>query len=234
MPDYKLDLTIDPADLKYIKAAQLKITIAKPIGTSSPNVTWLVFDPFEGNTVEWKEEYSMYASTTPISTGGAVISKMSETSFPANDAAYYSFANNLFSSPHTGPGAPATGSYKVKNNVPNTLYPALTFGLQQKASISSKGINPSPINAALVPANLSATFTPFTTVYIWLQASFTSGTVITEVNGDAAIVKFGGSVTQKTLKYNPANGIFVPHADGKLLNYAEDSDVKLLKRSGVY
>ena len=241
MPKYTLDLTIDAKSLEIFKAAQLKITIAKPVGTSSPNVTWLVFDPFEGNKVEWEEQYGIYASPNKVIQNGAVISRLSETDFPANDAAYYSFNSTAtFSGPFTDSGAPVTGSYKVVNNMPNTQYPALTFGLEQKASINGNGINPSPLNAAVVPDALSATFTPLTTVYVWLQAQFISGTVITEVNGNAAVVTFGGSVTYKSLKYNPATGTFIPSSPANNLaakepsNYSDDPDVKLLKRAGVY
>ena len=235
MPEYTLDLAIDTDSLNIIKAAQLKITVAKPVSGSNPNVTWLVFDPFEGNKIQWEENYGIYASPTPIAQNGAVISRLSETPFPANDAAYYSLTSNAtFTGPFTGQGAPGIGSYKVDNNMPNTSYPALTFGLQQKASINGRGINPSPLNAAVVPANLDATFTPLTTVYVWLQAQFTSGTVITQVNGNAAIVKFGGSVTQQSLAYNPATGTFVPSSRNNLVAHSEDSDVTFLKRAGVY
>ena len=235
MADYTLDLKIDSDSLRTIKAAQLKITIAKPVNALSPDVTWLVFDPFEGNTVEWQELYGIYASPSQIIENGAVISRLSETNFPATDGAYYSFASSAtFMGPFTGSGAPASGSYKVNNNMPFSEYSSLTFGLQQRASINSSSIDASPLNAAVVPAALSATFTPLTTVYVWLQGQFTSGTVITEVNGDAAVVEFGGDVTTQSLTYDPARGTFVPSSQGRLLDYSESSNVKLLKRAGVY
>jgi len=235
MTTYTLDLAIDASSLQILKAAGLNITIAKPVGTSSPNVTWLVFDPFQGNTITWEEQYGIYASPTPVTQNGALITRLSETSFPANDAAYYSFNSSAtFAGPFTGSGAPSTGSYKVVNNMPNTSYPALTFGLEQKASINGGGIASSPLNAAVVPAALSVTFTPLTTVYVWLQANYRSGTVITEVNGDAAIVTFGGPVTKKSLAYNPATGTFVPSSGAALLPYSDESGVTLLKRAGVY
>lgn len=227
MSTYTLNLEIDSQSLNIIKSAQLKVTIAKPVNASKPNVAWLVFDPFEGNTIEWEENYGIYASSTPIIQNGAVISRLSETSFPANDAAYYSLTPNAtFSGPFTGAGAPAIGSYKVNNHMPNTQYPALTFGLQQSAAINSNGIEASPLNAAVVPAALDTTFTPLTTVYVWLQAQFASGTVITEVNGHASIVTFGGTETHKSLAYNPETGTFVDSSGG--------SDVKHLQRAGVH
>lgn len=250
MPNYTLDLTIDPQDLQIIKAAGLNITIAKPVGSASPNVTWLVFDPFQANKIQWEEQFSIYASPQQILQNGAVISRLSETDFPATDAAYYSFTSSAtFSGPFTGSGAPGVGSYQVNNDMPNTQYPALTFGLQQQATINGANINPSPLNAALVPAALSAVFTPLTTVYIWLQASFRSGTVITQISSKSTVVTFGGTVTQKSLKYNPATGTFVPvsastaslnasseslRSGARVVSFIEDLDVKLLKPEGIY
>jgi hypothetical protein len=235
MASYELDLQINASSLQVLKAAGLNITIAKPVGGANPNVTWLVFDPFQGNTVTWDEDYGIYASPTPIVQNGAVITRLSETPFPAQDAAYYSFTSAaLFSGPFTGSGSPGQGSYKVNNNMPSTSYPSLTFGLQQKASINGTGINPSPLNAAVVPAALSATFTPLTTVYVWLQANFQSGTVITEINGNAAIVQFGNGITKQSLAYNPATGMFVPTAGGQLMEYSLASGITAHNRVGIY
>ncbi|UCH98429.1 MAG: hypothetical protein JSV88_16730 [Candidatus Aminicenantes bacterium] len=233
--NYTLDLIIDNDSLRIIRAAQLKLTLAKPVGGGTPNVTWLVFDPFGGNKVEWQEEFGIYASPNQVIQNGAVISRLSEV-FPALDAAYYSFnAAATFEGPFTGSGAPGKGQYKVNNDMPNTSYPVLTFGLEQKASINASGIAPSPINAALVPAAFQVTFTPLTTVFVWLQAEFTSGTVITDINGNATSVTFGGAITSQTLVYDPATGRFVPSgADGKPIPMEKAAHVKLLQRPGVF
>jgi hypothetical protein len=196
------------------------------VNRSNPNVTWLVFDPFPGNTIEWEEDYGIYASATPAKQHGAVINRLSETSFPADDAAYYSLTPNAtFSGPFTGAGAPVTGSYKVNNHMPNTQYPALTFGLQQHATINAKEIKPSPLNAAIVPAAFDAIFTPLTTVYVWLQAQFASGTVITEVNAHASIVTFGGTETHKSLGFNPETGTFVDLSEGSDVTHSQQKGV---------
>lgn len=240
MPTYTLDLIVNPADLQILKAAQLKITIAKPVGTAQPNVTWLAIDPFQGNKIEWDEEYSLYASPQQQLVNGAVISRLSETSFPATDAAYYSFTSNaVFSGPFTGPGSPPRGTYQANNDMPITQYPSLTFGLQQKAAIRGNQIAPSPINAAIVPAGFPVQFTPLTTVYIWLQASFTSGTVITQITGRSTQVTFGGTVQSQTLIYDPASGRFVPAAPqgGALVALAameETPHVQFLMPAGVH
>lgn len=219
MADFSLELLIDAEDLKIIRTAQLKITIAKPVNTGvntlassgTPNVIWLVLDPFEINNVAWTKNYSIYASTQIELTNGTFISKISQTDCPAQDAAYYSFTSAaVFTGPFTGSGAGAPGTYKVNNDLPNMHYRALAFGLQQKASINGNRIDLSPLNAAVVPANFPVNFMPLTELYVWLQTPSTSGTVITAVAGNAAVVTFGSSVTKQVLKYNPARGTFVP------------------------
>ena len=246
MTTYTLELEIDPKSLRIIKAAQLKVTLAKPVNAISehPNVAWVVFDPFQGNTVSWEEEYSIYASATPITQNGAVISRITEAEFPASDATYYTLNHSAtFAGPFTGSDAPGKGSYKVNNAMPSTQYPFLTFGLEQEASINGSGIKPSPLNAAVVPAALSATFTPLTTVYVWLQAQFTSGTVITQVNGHASIVTFGGNIQKHTLAYNPDTGTFIPSSksvpvESLRANYmdfeTQDTGFRHFRRPGVH
>jgi hypothetical protein len=75
--DFKLNPTIEDTDLRTITASGLKVTIAKPVGDGGPNAAWLVFDPFMGNTVEWSEEYGLYASTSHIDQG-AIITSISD------------------------------------------------------------------------------------------------------------------------------------------------------------
>lgn len=67
-----------------------------------------------------------------------------------------------------------------------------------------------PINAAVVLKNRKATFTPITTVYIWLQANLVSRTVVTEITAPTAIATFTGATTEQSLKYNPDTGLFMP------------------------
>lgn len=234
MSDYTLDLTIDDDSLAILRGSQLKITLAKPVSESAPNVTWVVFDPWAANKVEWTEEFGIYAAPETAYQNGATITRLSDK-FTVEDAAYYTFdSSTTFKGPNTGTEAPGIGQYKVYNEMPNTLYPKLTFGLEQKASVNGGKIDPAPINAALVPAALNATFTPLTTVYVWLQAQYTSGTVITSINGDSTAVTFGGSVTTQALVYDPKTGRFIAaSADGKALAKVPDH-VQSQKRIGVF
>ena len=73
MPDYRLQLLIDPSVLPIIRAAGQRITLAKPVNSdSSPNVVWLSIDPFQSTEVQWSEEYGIYASTTAVQQGASI------------------------------------------------------------------------------------------------------------------------------------------------------------------
>lgn len=210
MPDYRLQLQIDPADLAIIRGSGQRITLAKPVSAdSSPNVVWLSIDPFESTDVEWSEEYGIYASTVAV-VQGATISKLSETGIGAQDGANYSFTSAaVFNGPFPGGGVPA-GSYGARNDMPSSNYPLLTFGLTQSALINTVPQSRKPISATPVLATQQAVMTPFSSVYIWLQSQFTSETIITTITGRSAKAVFGDGVTDIGLKYDATIGAFLP------------------------
>jgi hypothetical protein len=223
MANYSLQLLFKPDDLSIVRMAGLELTIAKPISSmintfegmdSSSFMTWLAFDPLQDNLLTWDDCYCIYASTTIPLEKGTVVYCLSQTSFPAQDAAYYSYgASAIFSGPYTGSGAAQPGSYKVINDMPYNLYPALTFGLQQKATVNSRNMPLAPINAAVVPSSYPIIFTPEQTiVYVWLQAGQAAGTVITTLPANGTKVAFGNGTTQQKLQYNPVTGKFVSTA----------------------
>jgi hypothetical protein len=208
MPTYTLDLDITPQDLDVIQRAGQRIVLAKPVGGGKPNVAWVSFDPFQHNEVTWTEEFGMYASTTEKQ-HGASISKMSESPFPAADGTSYTFSSSAnFEGPRTETSV-SKGVYKVENEMPSSRYPSLQFGLLQEAKVNNQNAGLQPLNIASVPAENSATFTPITTVYAWLEADIESGTVITEVTSERAKVQFKGGTTSHTLQYDATKGKFV-------------------------
>lgn len=227
MPKYRLQLIIDPEDLPIIRGAQQRITLAKPVSTESPNVVWLSIDPFQSTEVEWVEEYGIYASTTALKEG-ASITKLSETGVGAVTGSYYTFtAGATFQGPFTGPGVP-DGSYGAQNDMPHSQYPELTFGLTQSALINQKPAERKPISATQVLATQFANMTPFSNVFIWLQSRFASETIITKITGRSVKAKFGGSVTDISLTYNPSLGIFVPTAvQGKALTETDAVELSM-------
>ncbi len=206
--NYELDIIIGDEELPILRAAGLDITIAKPVGPGPPSAIWLTFDPFEANKVQWVENYGIYASNQSNMGHGTVISKISDV-FPATDGTNYTFDSSATFNVAKSGQKPGKGVFAVENQMPYAQYPALTFGLEQKATVQGKNIDPSPINAAIVPANFDVTFQPIVTVFVWLQAKFTQGTVITEVFDNWVPVQFTGSTTKQTLKYEPNAGKFV-------------------------
>ncbi|HEX6292032.1 MAG TPA: hypothetical protein VFZ66_22790 [Herpetosiphonaceae bacterium] len=228
MPTYTLELLIDEDDLRIIKGAQQNIVLAKPTGdNASPNVAWQSFDPFQENSVTWSEEYGLYASNTKI-VNGARIAKMSGVK-SATDKAYYSFRSDAtFYGPNQDGDAPGIGQYRIFNEMPSSQYPALTFGLMQSATINGRLSDSRPLNAQYVPASQQVTFTPLTTVYVWLQSTLTSGTVITEVASKHTEVIFGGSVTTITLRYDSSRGMFVKYVPQERALVVDAPDVRLL------
>ncbi len=216
MPNYNLKLVIDPKDLEIIRASQQRITLAKPVNSeSSPNVVWLSIDPFQAPDVSWTEEYGVYSSTTAIQ-DGASITKLSETTpFPAQDGSYYSFTSGAtFSGPFTGNGV-QRGSYGAQNDMPYSQYPVLTFGLTQSAMVNQKLAERKPISATPVLSTQFSNMTPFTTVFVWLQAQYASETIITRITGKNSRARFGGGINDITLKYDPTLGVFVPATAAK-------------------
>lgn len=227
MPNYSLTLNINDRDLQNIRLAQLNIILAKPVGGANPNVAWQSFDPLGSNNVSWSEQYGLYASTTAIS-NGATITKMSSKT-PAQDGAYYSFnSGGVFGDPQTGAGAPPAGSYQVNNDMPTTAYPYLTFGLTQTANVNGTVVASNPLNAAVVLANLKAVFTPFTTLWIWLQANLASQTVVTQVTSRTTVATFGGAINSLTFQFDATLGMFVPTSPATGEVMLDDPNVKRL------
>jgi hypothetical protein len=205
--DFTLNLLIDTEDLRTIRDAGENVLIAKPVNGSEPNVVWLDFDPFEANEVQWSEEYGIYVSNAQVQQG-ANISKLSETGVGLSAETFYALESDATFHGPTGDSAPA-GSFGADNQMPSSSYRALTFGLTQSAIVQGNQINLKPINAQSVPAMQQATFTPLTTIFVWLDALVVSETVITNVSSPMTRVTFGGQVTEQTLRYDAAVGKFV-------------------------
>jgi hypothetical protein len=223
MSSYRLQILIDPRDLTIIRAAGMRITLARPVNSSSsPNVVWLSIDPFQSTQVQWTDDYGIYASTTAV-VSGARIAKLSETTIPAASGASYSFANSAtFNGPFSSGNVPA-GSYGVQNDMPFSSYPSLTFGLTQSALVNQQPVDRKPISATPVLAAQFALMTPFPNVYLWLQSQFSSETIITQISNRTTIARFSGNLTDITLKYDPTLGVFVPVAN-QLGAAAEDQN----------
>lgn len=209
MTKYTLTLNIDPDDMKYIKPAGQRLTLAKPVGSGDPNVVWLSIDPFPSTTITWTEDYWIYASTAEIA-DGASIDKLSEVApGPALDSGFYPFTPAAIFGPLQKDPQIARGTYAANNYMPHAQYPALTFGLSQSAMIGKTLAERKPISAQSVLATQQIQMTPFTHVYVWLQSQFASETIITKIIGNSSVARFGGGVESIVMKYDPDRGLFI-------------------------
>ncbi|MCM2438567.1 hypothetical protein HGO34_02395 [Agrobacterium vitis] len=210
---YSLSLTFDTDVLANIKAAGQTVAIAKTVGTGTPNVIWLTVDPFQSNTIEWEEDYWIYASTVDVS-NGASINKLTEvTPGPALDGGYYDLNENSIFGPFRKNNSVfpvATGAYTAINNMSHEQYPSLTFGLSQTALVNQTLHERKPISAQTLFATQPVRMTPSTAVHVWLQSEHESQTFITDINGTPSLVGFGEGVTDIALKYDPVQGLFGP------------------------
>lgn len=220
MPNqYTLILTIDETSLQGISESQEQLIIAKPADSpvGKPNVSWLSLKPWESNTITWVESYAIYASLDQVQ-ASAAIHQVSATHYPATDGACYPFnPDTTFGATAAQPPVPV-GSYGVINKMPQPS--PMTFGLAQSAKHNTHSIGLSPINAQAVPYNHSVVFTPYTTVWVWLEG-LVGGTVLADVTSAATVVTFGGSITSISLDYDPIKGQFVtasPAPKVKLVN----------------
>ena len=207
MATYQLLLTIDPQSLNRILAAGQGIVLARNVNGAA-NVVWATFAPFASNTVEWNDDYSIYASTTSIQQGAQIMA-MSETGFPAQSGASYTFTSSMvFSGPNRGGASP--GSYGIQNAAPADPFPTLTFGLVQTAVINQNPLSQAPLSATALFTNSQASLTPSPDVLVWLQANIQSGTIFNQIPGNATTARFGNGVSHVSLRYDSNRGVFVP------------------------
>ncbi len=213
MTSYSLTLRFSGSVLTNIKNAGQRVAVAKPVGTIGPNVIWLDIDPFPSTTIEWKENYWIYASTDEV-VDGTKINKLTEVDpGPALDGGYYELAPTAVFGPYQKNSnilPVAAGTFAAVNKLPYESYNYLTMGLAQTALVNNKPEDRKPISAQTVLATQHAKMTPFINLYIWLQSEFTSQTVITEIAGNPTIAAFGGAITDIDLTYDPVHGLFAP------------------------
>lgn len=205
MLEYTLKLSLTTKQLETFYPNS-NIIIAKPTQGESPTVAWQAFHPFEENTVTWEEQYGIYVSSTSI-THGAQLTRMSSTHVPAMDQKMYTLESDaVFSEPPQASTGKA-GSFYAENKYGELQ--ALTFGLFQDAVVNGKLVPGNAQSAASVPHANTATMTPHTTVFVWIESDVASNTVVTEVNSHQAEVTFGDGVFEKSLSYDDESGKFI-------------------------
>ena len=204
--NYKLNLNLSSEDTALLNSVNQRIMIAKPIGGGQPSTIWQDIDPMQNVQVDWEEFYYMYASDTQFA-NGAEINTISETK-EAADGKTYPFENNVFQEPvdldHID-----LGTFAARNKMPVAKYPSLIFGISQEAQINQRQQDRKPICAVPVLPEQLIRMTPFTSVWVWVESQSKSNTIITQVNGNAAQVTFGGSKTVANLTFDHDKSMFI-------------------------
>lgn len=205
MPDYTLNIAFSKEDLKIIYVTGSNVIVAKPTMGGKADVAWQVFKPMQANTLNWEEEYGVYASTSSIK-DGAELTQLSNVPVPAAINKLYTLeSNSTFSGPSSGGSANA---FSVLNKYDVKEY--MTVGLYQNAKVNGTEILNNAISAAGVMLNFTATMTPFTTVYVWLQSHVKSNCVVTTVTSPQTKIIFGGGINNVSVKYDASTGHFIP------------------------
>jgi len=207
MSGYKLRLLIDKNDLAILKAGQQRITLARQVNSTTPDVIWQAIDPSVSTDVEWEAEYGLYAANVPVM-HGARITKIAEADAPVRDDGRYSFTRDMIFAGPSGSGG-ARGSYALDNDMPFSLYPVLTFGLTQSARINQQRSRFHPISATPVLATQPLTMTPFADVCVWMEPASSSETIISRIDRPYSVVRFSAGANEITLKFDPNLGVFV-------------------------
>ncbi|MDR0645152.1 MAG: hypothetical protein LBG05_09690 [Treponema sp.] len=207
----ELDISITADDFSALIDNGLRIIIARPLEDAEPNVSWLVFNPYMKNTVQWAEEYGLYASTVKVQKR-KIITPIGELPPKVLDGKSYLFGDGQKALFSEGTDPCDSGSFAIKNLM--TDPPQLSFGLTQKAQVNGMDIAPSPINAVSVLSHYTATFTPLPKVYVWLETSLDTGIILNDVKSALTEVDFDASNTKKSLTYDSNQGCFVASSNG--------------------
>lgn len=214
MPTYSLNLLFDPADLQTIYAAGEQVVVARAFSDSDSNVAWVVFAPLVSNQVSWQDSYGLYASR---SSGSITMSATTDVGIPSGT--YYNLTpQGTFDGPFKGAEAPPAGSYRAFNQM--TSYPYFNSGLIQAATVNGTAVAAGPTTTVVVPASQFGTFTPQSTVYVWLQSHIAAGaavqvpppamTAVGSVSSPSTMIQFPSGTTSLTYRYDAKTASFLP------------------------
>jgi hypothetical protein len=225
MSQFNLKIAFTPEQLGILYATGTNVIIAKQSEGRSPAVAWQVFRPMQSNTVSWKEEYGIYASTADIK-NGAVLRQLSSTPTGIETGKQYILqSHGAISGPLNG-GYPNT--FILSNQYSGKQY--IVAGLYQNAIVNENSAIGNAVSTTPVLMQSNAFMNPNTTIQIWLQSQVISNSIVTNITSPVTELKFGGSVADISVIYDSASGKFVPAKSGALksssdqpFNYIEPS-----------
>lgn len=203
MASYRLNITFKEKDMDLIYETGEKVVLVKHTeGNADSQVAWVTFDPLMYNTIDWQNDFAVYASTSDLQ-NGAKISMMSDKM--ASPKIMYNFNSGHFRDP-----APAdtlgANTYAICNNFRQKK--AITFGLAQQIVVNDEAFPNKPINAILVPFGQSAQMTPIEKIDVYLICDIETSTVVSKVMSPVLTVTYGDEIVTNTIEYNGDTGKF--------------------------
>ena len=200
---YELNISLTESVLDTIAKAHQRIILVKhTAGDNDTPVAWVGFKPWMNNTVEWENNFAIYASNTEVRSG-ATISKLSDKQAATGEC--YAFSEGYFHKPVSGENLPKN-SYVIENQNDDT--DGITVGLAQDVVVNGEAFERNPINAVFVPRGQFATMTPIERIDVYLKNDIVDSTVISHIQSKALTVEYGEGESVHTLKYNDVTGQF--------------------------
>lgn len=195
-------IEIDSGSVRKFAETNTRVVLAMPCGPVGPHVIWNALEAAPSTTVVGLEAFGLYASQSGVA-DGALLHVQSE--MPAVESAIvYQFQRRAFSWDHPPRRVPA-GHYGVTNLEVH----AQTFGLLQGGTVNGQYFR-APINAVVLPREMTADFVPSSAVYLWTQRRAQRGTIMVEMPGNATVVSFVPDVRERAVHFDPATARFVP------------------------
>lgn len=205
MTTFRLVLSISPNDLSSLQAAGFQIFLTRPVNNQA-NVVWQAIRPTTSIMVEFDDTYGIYATSSPLVTGG-IIRMMSIVGPPVQEQALYTLEPTGMFSP---PGQPMGGPGSFAAQAAPGGAPNLGLGLAQRASVNGT-IEPNlVIFVQPVVPNMPLIMTPSDIVEIAVAnrpdqaGTFTQGPM-----GPTSRAQFSAAQPTVEMAYNPNTGTFV-------------------------
>ena len=203
MANYRLNITFRDKDLDLIYQTGEKVVLIKHTeGSADSQVAWVTFNPLLYNTIDWQNNFAVYASTTDLQ-NGAKINMMSDKM--ASSKVLYNFENGYFKNPSPSETLSAN-TYAICNNYASKR--ALTYGLAQEVVVNDEAFPNKPINAILVPFGQSVQMTPIEVIDVYLMCDIETSTVVSKIMSPVLTITYRDEETAHTIEYNGDAGKF--------------------------
>ncbi|WP_394830088.1 hypothetical protein LVJ94_26630 [Pendulispora rubella] len=213
MTAFTLTIGFTANDLRAIHAAGESVVILRQPAPGI-EVVWAAFAPFELNTVQWTDSFSLYATQTPREPGEIVLPV---AQVPTVTPQYlYPFSAQQFGAGTLNPQLPPDQCETTNN--PNNGG-ALGFGLAQTPRINSVPLAFCPVSADEVLAGQAGFFELANELTVMLRSQTQTAMVIdyvpvgamaaTVAQSAAITLSFTAASAAQAIQYDGATGTFL-------------------------